>query len=223
MKRFSSYQEAENEMISRIISIPDFINKDTHEIICDGFILTNPMNNRNDRSNYEYADEFFKWMLSGETELSEKIRELNPWAERFVASTNLPENFSSSYGKKLLSQLDPIVTELKKDNGSRRGYINILVPEDNIILHTKTTHEYPCTIGLHFMIRDRKLILIVQMRSNNCLSVMPYDVYNFTMLQKYVADLVSIEQGDYYHQINSAHLYKGDVRRIIERRNETKA
>jgi len=220
MKTFNSYQEAENYLIDKIIDTPDFINKDTNEIICDGFILTDPSNNKNDHSNYEYAHEFFEWILTGETELSQKIKELNPWAERFVATTNLPETFSASYGKKIKSQIDTIVNELKNNNSSRRAYVNVLIPDDQIILTTKTTHEFPCTIGMHLFIRDNKLILVAQMRSNNCYSVMPYDVYNFTSFQKHIAGLLGIEVGNYYHQINSAHLYKGDVRRLTEKRTK---
>ena len=45
---------------------------------------------------------------------------------------------------------------------------------------------------------------------------MPYDVYNFTMLQDYLAHELEISIGSYYHQISSAHIFKGDMRRIKE-------
>lgn len=215
MKKFSSYKDAEMWAIKKIVEEPDHINHDTREILQLGFMLSNPRNNRNNRSDYEYAEEFFQWILSGERELSKRLLELNPWVERFVRTENLPEGFSASYAWKIKEQLPGIIKELKSKRDSRRGYINILYPNDQVILHTKTTHEYPCTVGIHLIARDR-LHMIVNMRSNNCLSVMPYDVYNFTRLQEYICEEYDFKLGYYYHQMNSAHVYVGDVRRFEE-------
>lgn len=216
MKKFNSYKEAEEWTINKIINDPCHINSDTHEILQLGYILTNPRNNRNNRSDYEYAEEFFQWIMSGKKELSKRLLELNPWVERFVRTEGLPKDFSASYAWKISEQLPNIINELRSKKESRRAYINILYPQDQVILHTKTTHEFPCTVGIHFLVRDNLLDVIVNMRSNNALSVMPYDVYNFTRLQESIANAYNFGLGYYYHQMNSAHLYNGDVRRIKE-------
>jgi thymidylate synthase len=214
--RYSSYLTAEAELCLRIINEPDYRTSTTYERFNEGFILTHPQMNKNARSNYSYAEEFFQWMLTGETELSEKLIAINPWVKRFVDNTGLPAGFSSSYGWKIKQQLDVVLEELENHKETRRAYINILYPADHVITGIKTTMEYPCTIGMQFFIRDMKLILMVNMRSNNCLSVMPYDVYNFTRLQQHIAHKLGYPCGEYIHQINNAHLYKGDVRRIIK-------
>lgn len=211
-----TYQEAEDMLIREILLRPDFITTTTFEIIQHGFRLNNPLNNANNHSDYMYAEKFFQWMLSGEEKISQELLDHNPWVKRFVDATGLPEDFSSSYGWKIKKQLITILAELKRDHESRRAYLDILIPRDLLILGTKTTHEFPCTIGFHLMIRNEKLHMIVNMRSNNIYSVMPYDVYNFTRLQAHVSDLLGIKLGYYYHQINNAHLYKGDVRRLRE-------
>lgn len=216
MKRYNNYKDAEHELIARVCKSPEFITATTFERMQDGFILTDPLNNQNGRSRYDYAEEFFQWLMSGETELSEELIKLNPWAQRFVDSTGLPESFSASYGWKIRDQLNMVKLELTSRKESRRAYINILIPDDKFILGVKTTHEFPCTIGLHLFIRDNLLHLQVNMRSNNVYSVMPYDVYNFTRLQEHLGNILHIELGNYYHQINSAHMYKGDVRRLTE-------
>lgn len=190
---------------------------DTLEHIGGSFTLFNPANNKNDRSNYEYAEAFFRWLLSGDTSLSEKIKELNPMAKKFVDTTNLPEGFSSSYGQKIVRQLPVIFQELRRPD-SRRAYINLLLEEDKVILGKETTHEYPCTIGVHFFIRADRLHMVVNMRSNNLWAVLPYDVYNFTMLQQHVAKMMSpagyIGLGPYHHTMNSAHVFKRDLDKI---------
>jgi thymidylate synthase len=216
MKRYKAYHEAENDLIIKIVTAPQFITKTTYEILGTGFILEKPWLNRNDRSNYEYAEQFFGWMMTGEKQLSTQLLEINPWVKRFVDTTGLPESFSSTYGWKIKEQMEGLITELKLNSETRRAYLNILRPEDKIILGVKTTMEYPCTIGVQFFIRDQKLVMLVNMRSNNVYSVMPYDVYNFTELQGYVADMTGLEMGIYIHQINNAHMYKGDVRRVKE-------
>jgi thymidylate synthase len=224
IKSYDNYNQAEWDLVNRIVFYPDFITKTTNEVLNTGFVLTNPLENKNAHSNYDYAQKFFEWMISNQAKLSKELVEVNPWVQRFMDTTELPEGFSSSYSSKIGVQLDTLVTELVVHGESRRAYLNILFPTDQVILMVpKSTHEYPCTIGLHFFIRPwsiagktNVLHMIVNMRSNNCWSVMPYDVYNFTMLQKHVADLLGIGLGKYYHQINNAHIYKGDVRRIRE-------
>lgn len=214
MEKYYSYQAAEDAVKLAIIMQPDFITKSTLEKVNLSFTVLNILENRNNRSNYEYAEQFFAWILTGEKQIPDTLVALNPWVKRFVDTTGLPDNFSSSYGWKIMNQLTIVFSELIKNRDSRRAYINILHPEDDVIRITKTTHEYPCTIGLHFMIRDGALHLVVNMRSNNCFSVMPYDVYNFTCLQMYLADKLEIPYGYYHHQMNSAHIYLGDARRL---------
>ena len=218
MKKFNNYLDAENWLIEKTIKNPDFITDSTYELIGTGFILTRPEFNQNKRSNYRYADAFFRWLLTGEKTLSPELLSINPWVSRFVSTKDLPDSFSASYGWKLKEQEDDIKNELLTHRATRRAYANVLYTADHIITKVKTTHEYPCTIGLHFFIREDQLHLMVNMRSNNIYSVMPYDVYNFTEYQKKIAEDLKINVGLYIHQINNAHLYKGDVRRILEQR-----
>lgn len=214
MKHYDTYLEAEQDLCNEIINNPDFMTKTTFEKIGTGFVLDKPWNNMNGHSNYEYAREFYEWMMSGEKQLSEKLIQLNPWVQRFIDTTGLPDSFSSSYGWKLQEQMVNVLDEIDSNQDSRRAYFNILTPADQIILRNKTTHEFPCTIGIQIMIREEKLSMIVNMRSNNIYAVMPYDVYNFTNLLFHLSEELEIPVGKYYHQINNAHIYKGDVRRL---------
>lgn len=217
MQKFKTYREAEEALCRQIITKQDYITDHTFEILGTGFVLTQPWENKNSRSNYDYAQKFFEWLMSGSKILSHDVLNANPWAKRFVDSKGLPDSFSTSYGWKIKSSISEILGELRVRRESRRAYINILHPQDRIVWTVPdTTHEYPCTIGMHFMIRNDKLILMVNMRSNNVYAVMPYDVYNFTSLQMYYAEKLNVSVGDYYHQINNAHIFKADVRKLKE-------
>lgn len=209
------YKNIEIELLRRILTEGNKVN-DTIELMNVSFELYNNGAYNNGRSNYDYAKEFFKWMMTGNTDLSNKIKEMNPHAQKFVDSTNLPENFSSSYGWKIKNQIPTIVEELKRNPDSRRAYINILLNSDKIILGKETTHEFPCTIGIQFLLRNgnTELVCIVNMRSNNVWGVLPYDIYNFTRLQEYLAKELGVLQGQYYHHVNSLHVYERDVEKI---------
>jgi len=213
---FKTYAEAESFFVHEICHNPDYVNHDTSEMVGVGFTLTNPLANKNKHSNYEYAQAFFDWLISGKGELSSEVLRLNPWAQRFIDTSGLPEGFSGSYGIKLAGQLDVAVNELKVQKEGRRSYVSILWPSDQIILTSKTTHEYPCTVGFSFFVRNGALDMVVNMRSNNCLNVLPYDVYNFTSLQKMVAFRLGVDIGYYTHFANSLHVFKSDVRSVLE-------
>lgn len=212
---YANYLAAERWLINEILHNPTVEGDTFNELLCAGFSIDNPRDNRNGRSNYEYAEKFFEWLLTGDTDLSSELLRLNPWVKRFTDTTGLPDSFSSSYGAKIKAQLPAILEELRRPH-TRRAYISVLQPADHVILGVKTTHEFPCTVGLHLLPRDGRLHMIVNMRSNNCWSVLPYDVFNFTSLQVHLAKEAGLALGRYTHQINSAHLFRGDMRRILQ-------
>lgn len=211
---YNTYQEAERDMLDLLVRSPAFSTPYTYEILNVGFALWDPTNNTNTRSDYRYAEELFTWIMSGDREIPANILTTRPQVQKFLDTHDLPINFTSAYWPKILSQIPWVLSELRRDPNSRRAYIHILIPQDACILWRDTTHEYPCTLGIHLFIRDQKLSCITNMRSNNIYSVMPYDVYVFTSLQHYIAEQLSIKLGTYYHHINSAHIYKTDMPHI---------
>lgn len=210
----NTYEQAERRIIEEICRSPDYRNKDTVERLGLHFCLNFPSFNRNTRSNYTYAEAFFIWMMSGETVPSEELLSLNPEVRKFTDSAGLPEGYSSSYGPKIIEHLPDILSLLKAEPDTRQAYLNILLREDLVARGHATTHEYPCTIGLHFLLRNGELSLNVQMRSNNAFSVLPYDVYLFTSLQTYAAQILKVPVGRYRHYMSSAHVYRKDHHKV---------
>lgn len=77
----------------------------------------------------------------------------------------------------------------------------------------------PCTTGLQFLLREGKLHLIANMRSNDAYLGLPHDVFCFTMLQEMVARILGVEVGGYWHSVASMHLYdknRAATRRYLE-------
>lgn len=109
-------------------------------------------------------------------------------------------------------QLEMVVALLKKNPGSKRAVINFNVPNVN----KETTKDEICTIMLQFYVRDGRLNCTGVMRSNDLWKGLPYDIIFFTILQKYVADRLSLKYGTYTHFAVSLHVYDSD-RELVER------
>lgn len=75
-----------------------------------------------------------------------------------------------------------------------------------------------CTLNLQFFVREGKVELHVNMRSNDIWLGFPYDVFNFTSLQRYVASALQLPAGEYVHHVGSMHLYErhyADAERVL--------
>ncbi len=92
----------------------------------------------------------------------------------------------------------------------------ILEADDQEIFYAKrngdTVIEYPCTNSLTFSIRDDKLNLVTNMRSQSAALVLPYDIYNWTNLMMEVKDMLletypNLTCGILTHQIASLHYF----------------
>lgn len=112
-------------------------------------------------------------------------------------------DFDGAYGPRLKGQMEWCYDELKKDKDSRRAVMTIHNASDN-----HETKDSACTLNLHFIIRDNKLILITNMRSNDVKWGLCLDVPAFVFLQEVMACWLNLEMGVYIHQPHSLHYYK---------------
>ena len=86
--------------------------------------------------------------------------------------------------------------------------MNIHVPSDR---HAGNK-DVPCTLTMHWFIRENKLHLIVNMRSNDIILGFTNDVFQFTMMQEAMMlrlreTYPDLELGNYYHNAGSMHIY----------------
>lgn len=116
-------------------------------------------------------------------------------------------SFHGAYGLRAGWQMASIIERLAADRDTRQAVLVIWSP----YLDTGTIHkDMPCTVSLHFMIRNGKLNLHVTMRSNDVWWGLAYDVFQFTQLQMTVARCLGIGWGRYFHHANSLHIYERD-------------
>jgi len=188
----------------------------TIEALNWGFQLDDPYSNMledNPRVDYNYANALREYTLHGGQNI-EQILKLKSNVDRFVYDTNFP-NQGVNYGERISQQLPRVMELLAKDNDTRRGVITILRPEDSFISHVQTSLEFPCCETIQLLIRGGKLHMIVNMRSQNVYTILPYDVYNFTSLQIMIAKKMRLEVGKYYHNMKSAHIYTNEISQVL--------
>lgn len=74
----------------------------------------------------------------------------------------------------------------------------------------KKSKDIPCTRELHFIKQsgNDKLDLIVRMRSNDLIwGASAVNIFNYTFMQEYVAAILGLEVGNYYHIVDNFHYY----------------
>ena len=68
-------------------------------------------------------------------------------------------------------------------------------------------YDTPCTYAVQFTIIDDHLDMAVCMRSNDLWYGFCNDQYCFSLLQAYVAQMVGVPIGEYYHYAHNMHIY----------------
>lgn len=217
-----NYHDIYLSMLMEIAKYPEHLGcareKPYQEITNMGFELFNPYNrlvwSPERRANYEFAFKMFVWMLNGSDD-ADFLTSINKNAENFVDRENPDKpRFPTAYGPRLMENMPAVLAELCRDKESRRATIPIIYPDDKEYLGQNKI-EFPCMESITFYIREQKLYCHVNMRSNNMVTTVVYDVYCFTMMQEYVLQNLNsvnayngcLEMGTYQHHITSAHYF----------------
>lgn len=173
----------------------------TKEVIGHSFTLTdttyNVVTQASRLLNPSFLAGEFLWMLTG----SSDARLISPYNKN-IKQYSEGGFFKGAYGPKLMEQLPYVIQTLSEDPESRQALLTLWRERPGKSL------DIPCTISMQFFIRNDLLDMIVYMRSNDAWLGLPYDVFNFTMIQRYVASFLGIELGWYHHHVGSLHLYE---------------
>ena len=186
---------------------------DTKALFNVGFKLKHPMQNwiHNEERNWspEYAEAEWLWYLSSDRSIS-KLGEIygkvpQIWKRMADKDGNVNSNYGWQWNRN--DQLNKVVQMLSCNSQTRQASISIY--------DAKETDNYefdtPCTYAIHFYILNNKLNMSVMMRSNDLWYGFCNDQYCFSMLQKTVADRLSMDIGEYYHFANNLHLYNNKL------------
>jgi len=194
------------DIIKALSTSPEYIasprGMEVKEILNARLVLTNPRNcliTLKDRKlNYRFATiEKFEF-IAGNHKPS-RLLELNPNLAGFVNEYGF---FDGHYEQRMHYWLPYIIGLLSTDPDSRQAVINIYGQQDR-----HKSKDIPCTLTMQFLIREEKLHMIVNMRSNDVLWGVPYDTASFCFIMEVVAASLGVELGTYSLNAGSLHLY----------------
>lgn len=202
---FDSMPEAYASMLLQILEQGHQVNPrgmNTKELIGASFTLREPMYNvvtqAERRISLPFMAAEFLWMITG----SNDARLIKPYNRNIGQFSDDGLFFRGAYGPKLVDQLPYITETLSRDPSSRQALLTIWRERPG------PSKDIPCTVLMQFFIRTGLLDMLVYMRSNDAWLGLPYDVFNFTMIQQYVASLLDVDVGFYHHHVGSLHLYE---------------
>lgn len=159
----------------------------------------------------------FAWYLSKE----ESLDFIKPYIAAYNKEEKENDKILGAYGPKIFSsskkgkksQFERVINQIIKRPSTKQAYISLSYPSDYKFRDEKFSSP-PCTIGLHFYVRNEKLNLTTYMRSNDAYFGLPHDLFCFTMLQELIACRTGIEPGKYTHISTSMHIYEDKLSKV---------
>lgn len=148
----------------------------------------------------------FVWMISGNNRLAD-IKFYHKPVENFSDDGIIVPG--SSYGARIrqafpgIDQLRGVIEKLSSDSNSRRAAISIYQPTDA----TRDSKDVPCAFGMFFHIRNDALHTQVVMRSNNAVLLLPFNLFEFSLLGEVIAAECGVRIGPLKHYAASMHVY----------------
>jgi len=105
-----------------------------------------------------------------------------------------------------VDQFRYVYETLKADHTSRQAIITIWDPAKECTVGK--SKDFPCCNHVAFIIRNGKLNCTLTMRSNDVLwGFSSINVYEFTVMQEILANMLGVKVGKYVHIANSFHCY----------------
>lgn len=191
----------------------------TLELLNTTLILTNPVNNLLSLKSRKYSMDYLmaelKWYKSCDLSVKMIEKHSSMWSRLKDGDGLVNSNYGFMVWRQTCpfvgSQFEWVIDRLVEDRDSRQAIINF-----NQVSHKyEGNKDFPCTLTAQFLIRDNKLNLIVNMRSNDLIYGTCYDVPFFTCLQKRVLDVLKEKDGFdglvlgvYVHNVGSLHVYE---------------
>lgn len=202
------------EVVTGGTSLSIGAGKNSHELLNYSVVLGNPREklifNEARRIYLPSAVARFVWMMAGSDRLAD-IAFYEPKVQSFSDDgIAVP---GSSYGQRImrarpgLNQLEAVIGRLADDPQSRRAAISVYQPEDAV----RESCDIPCTFGLSYHIRRGAVHATTLMRSNNAFILLPYNVFEFSLLAEVVAAELHVPLGSITHYALSMHIYEHDV------------
>ena len=166
---------------------------------------------RNNTKTYKNAIDEILWIWQKK---SNKISELyshiwDQWANEegtigkaYGYQLGKKYEFKTKEGIKVMDQVDYVLYLLKHDQSSRRIMTNLFNHEE-----LKDMELEPCAYGTQWLVKEGKLHLILNQRSQDMLTANGWNLMQYAALQYMFAQVSGLEVGTLTHNIGDCHIY----------------
>lgn len=166
--------------------------------------MANPIISLDSRKmNYGFMYGEAAWICKG----SNWLDELTPFMKRYADFSDDKVFLNGAYGVKVVEQATYVTETLAKDENSRQAVLNIWRERPGV------TKDIPCTINMQFLIRQNKLEMIVNMRSQDAVLGFSYDVFTFSAVAGLIRTMlalkgINVALGMLHVNVGSFHIYE---------------
>lgn len=187
--------------------------------------------------NLPWADRHFEERLCGEPRNPGETWKDWPWALKADHARRFDGRFSQTYMERYwprfagsaenhgirfrYGDLNDVVNLLNQQPLTRQAYLPIFFPEDTGAHHGD---RVPCTLGYHWLVRDKKIHTFYPIRSCDYYRHFRDDVYLTCRLTLWLLDTLRerndfwklVQPGEFSMWIGSLHLFRNDYIRLFE-------
>jgi thymidylate synthase len=158
--------------------------------------------------NWKYFAGELAWYLHRDR----KINYISDYSKFWSKLTNPgTDQINSNYGSLVITddQFSWVIESLREDINSRQAIMFFNRPE----FQFEGNKDFVCTMYANFFIRNNKLNMKIQMRSNDIFFGLTFDAPFFSFLQQSVFLILkkyypTLELGNYYHYADNLHFYE---------------
>lgn len=147
-----------------------------------------------------------KFFIGGQKELQQYCMEMLDGILDFEVEKG---KWAYTYHQRYADQYDFVVSELRRNPDSRRAVMTIRDKDADM-----GSDDPACLQHIQYFIRNGKLDCMVLFRSNDACKATFMNAFALIMLQKRIADELSVGVGIYVHRANSFHCYERDYKNL---------
>lgn len=163
------------------------------------------------------------WIWQKKSNVVQDLRDMgvNIWNEWELPNKTIGKAYGYQLAKKnrlidniYVDQVDYLLHQLKHNPSSRRHITMLWNPDD-----LEDMSLTPCVYETHWYVKGGKLILEVRARSNDMALGNPFNVFQYNVLQRMIAQVTGYELGEFIFNIGDGHVYERHIDKITEQIN----
>ena len=202
-------------------------NQITKELIGVSFLISKPLKGRIEMLKFIFKEDADRIKKYCQREHKDRIsgQPLNPGNSYLIRSdmwhkflVGGDKKFDYTYAERTYNKLQLIKEILKEDKHSRQAVMQIFHPSD--LKKAGKNTRIPCSLSFSFLIRNNRMHLIYNMRSNDYFSHMCIDIFLAAELNKWMTEQINkfypeVKPGPLIYFANSLHAYKWSLNKVV--------